>query len=375
MSDAAGRSVAATSELDEDVIIDIDPEEDPDSLVHEINSYGADFDVRGMVERLRNGEIVIPRFQPESESQYGVRGFQRSFIWPPSMRGKFIESILMGLPVPGLFLVRTPDAKFLVLDGQQRLMTLRVFFDGDLKLSGTQERFEGLTYDQLSEDMQRRIGNYIIHSTIIRLDEALNRNEALYQIFERINSTGRTLNPHEIRVALYGGPFINLLRDLSATSDDWKLLVGRPQRLKDQELILRFFALTYRHEEYKRPMKTFLNDFAACNRELQEIGGAKLRDVFTEVVSVIVDRIGDYAFRLRRGRAVNAAVLDSVMVGVAQNLSFLRQMGDNGALEERHGELIERPDYLESVTSGTSDDESVRTRLELARDAFDLRDA
>jgi Protein of unknown function DUF262 len=88
-----------------------------------ITSYGADCPVDGLVKRIEDGDIVIPLFRMQPEEGQTTVGFQREFVWKKSQADRFIESLLLGLPVPGIFLVKEPNGKFLVLDGQQRLRT------------------------------------------------------------------------------------------------------------------------------------------------------------------------------------------------------------------------------------------------------------
>ena len=116
----------------------------------EITSYGADYDVDGLVKRIRRGDIIVPTFDPEVEkTASGIVGFQRRYVWRRPQADRFVESLLLGLPVPGIFLVKEPDNTHLVLDGQQRLKTLEGFYKGVLlgkvfKLETVQDRFKGL---------------------------------------------------------------------------------------------------------------------------------------------------------------------------------------------------------------------------------------
>src|SRR5690606_32779842 len=136
---------------------------------------------------------------------------------------------------------------------------------------------------------------------------------------ERLNSGGTFLQPQEIRVALYHGRFASLLSTLNSNAA-WRGLYGQKStRLKDLELILRFFALYYHAKHYKRPMKQFLNRYMAANVDLQRNDEGELRSLFESTVDTIHSFIGPRAFRLKT--AINAAIADSVMVGVARRLA------------------------------------------------------
>jgi hypothetical protein len=135
----------------------------------------------------------------------------------------------------------------LALDGHQRLYTLQCFYNGvihgkEYSLSGIQERFNGKTYKQLDVEDRRRLDDSIIHATIMKQDQPSEDLSSIYSIFERLNTGGVSLQPQEIRMALYHGPFSALLRDLN-TFKEWRELVGPvSKRLKDIELVLRFYA-------------------------------------------------------------------------------------------------------------------------------------
>src|SRR5207247_6424833 len=115
---------------------------------------------------------------------------------------------------------------------------------------------------------------------------------SIYLVFERLNTGGTTLHPQEIRVALFRGPLIRLLRDLNE-DDAWRQLYGkRSNRLKDQELILRFFALRFWRDNYQRPMKDFLNRYTAANGGLQLHDEHYIKNSFTTTTKTILENIG-----------------------------------------------------------------------------------
>jgi len=337
-----------------------------------ITSYGADYPVDGLVKRMTEGDIVVPVFNAAPVEGQTAVGFQREFVWKKPQADRFIESLLLGLPVPGIFLVREPNGKLLVLDGHQRLSTLHnyysgLFFGSEFKLENVQQQWIGKTYKTLPADDRRRLDNSIIHATIMRQDEPSEDQSSIYLIFERLNSGGTILQPQEIRVALYHGPLAALLSRLNE-NPDWRALYGRKNaRLRDIELILRFFALYYYSHNYRRPMKSFLNRYMSANHDLSAQSEDELRSVFSATVSAIRSGIGSNAFR--PWGQVNAAVLDSIMFGVARRCAA-GSIVDTKLLKEPYAELIANDDYLGAVRRSTADEESVRTRLRLAREAF-----
>jgi hypothetical protein len=308
----------AVEEIERDGVIDIDPDEEILPLYYSITSYGADFLIDGIVSRLESSDIRIPTFDPEFQSSTDVAGFQRDFVWTKPQADRFLESLLLGMPVPGIFLVREPDGIFLVLDGHQRLRTLQSFYAGifrgkEHRLEYAQSPWQGRTYKELDAEDRRRLDSSILHATILRQDHPERDYTAIYSIFERINTGGTPLQPQEIRVALFGGPFLSLLRKLNNNAD-WRSLYGqRSSRLKDQELILRFLAFYMNGGSYSRPLKGFLNTFLAENVHRTEDHASDLVSIFEATTAAINAGIGPSAFR--PVRSLNAAVVDSIMVG------------------------------------------------------------
>lgn len=196
---------------------------------------GQDFDVEGLVRRLRNRDILVPQFgnnDPDIESA----GFQRGFVWSKPQMDRFIESLLLGFPIPGVFFVRQNDKRYLVLDGQQRLSTLRDFYGGihdgkEFVLTNTADQFKGLKYETLPGDLRRTLDNAFIQATVVDTDGSEESLESVYQIFERLNSGGTQLTPHEIRIALYAGKFIDLMARLN-DFPAWRSLYGSQVRQK-----------------------------------------------------------------------------------------------------------------------------------------------
>ncbi|HEY3137610.1 MAG TPA: DUF262 domain-containing protein [Blastocatellia bacterium] len=364
-------SAAVDEELETEALEDIVDEAVLDDTVpperYDITSFGADYDVDGIVRRLKRGDIFVP-------------AFQRDYVWKIPEASRFIESLLLGLPVPGIFLAREQESnKLLVIDGQQRLKTLEFFYNGifdpkpDQKtqrvfaLTKVQPEFEGLTYDTLSERDRIKLDDSIIHATVVKQDAPRDDDTSIYHIFERLNNGGRRLTPQEIRTALYHGPLIDLLKSLNE-HEVWRQVFGpKNARLKDQELILRFLALYLDHEHYEKPMVEFLNKFSLRHRmaEADFLDHAAL--VFRETIDVIWKAFGAEAFRPER--SLNAAVFDSVMVGVA----FRLKHGPIEKLEGLHraySALFEDADYRSAVSYSTSNEASVETRVRKAIEAF-----
>lgn len=360
------------AEVVRDDVLDVDPDKEVIATTYEITSYGADYPVDGLVKRLKRRDIVVPSFDPLFDESDEVRPFQRSFVWSRPQMDRFVESLLLGLPVPGIFLVRDRDNKLLVLDGQQRLRTLHAFYSGfhddkRFRLKNVQQPFDGKGYDDLDDEDRRRLDDSIIHATVLRQEHPTGSQDAIYSIFERLNTGGSPLQPQEIRIALYYGPF---LRAISTLNEDknWRDLYGPySTRFKDHELILRVLALYEDAESYARPVKTFLNHYLAANRDRSGEALEPLTGLFRDACATINTNIGRNAFR--PVRPVNAAVLDSVLVGVMRRIAK-GPITEGGGLRAAYDTLLADPSYSSVTTSSTAAEDSVEKRLALAAAAF-----
>ena len=238
---------------------DLEALEDVDPAPEPVSYSGSDFDVEGLVRRLDRGDILIPTFGHDDDDVETAR-FQRRFVWSRSQMDRFIESLLLGYPIPGIFLVQQTDKRYLVLDGQQRLRTLAAFYSGvhgnrEFALKSVGTPFQNLTYKTLLDDQRRMLDNTFIQATVVKTDGSPGSLDNVYQVFERLNAGGTQLTPHEIRVALYAGPFIEYLTGLNE-DENWRDLYGHESpRLRDEELVLRIIALYVEPGTYRRPLK------------------------------------------------------------------------------------------------------------------------
>lgn len=369
-TDPTEQDTSALTEMEG--VLDLDEAQEVIPSNYEITAYGADYPVDALVARLGNGAIQIPTFDWRDANDPGRIGFQRDFVWNRPQSDRFIESLLLGLPVPGIFLVKEPTGILLVLDGHQRLKTLQHFYEGiihgrEYKLNRVHERFAGLGYQDLLAEDRRRLDDSIIHATVIKQDKPEDDDSSIYQIFERLNSGGTVLQPQEIRVALYRGPFAQLLNELNQTAA-WRELYGnRSKRLKDMELVLRFLALFFYSDRYKRPMKGFLNSYMSANRNLELQGQAEIEPLFESTTQTILTNIGSRAFKPKT--AINAAVVDSIMVGVARRLSQ-GPIEDPTSASNAYDLLLRDEEYIYATSRATADEEQVRVRLQQATAAF-----
>lgn len=359
-------SASADEVLEEEALGD---DEIAPVVSYEVSSYGADPEVEVLVNRLNRGDIYIPPFQ-------------RDYVWNQPEASRFIESLLLGLPVPGIFLAVDPaSGKQIVIDGQQRLKTLQFFFAGVFNpkpddvsqrvfnLIKVQPLYEGRTFKTLDENDRIRLQTSIVHATVVKQLEPSEEDTSLYHIFERLNSSGRRLTDQEMRIALFHGKLIDKIKEINF-HDTWRNAFGRiHSRLKDQELVLRFFAFYESLDRYSRPMGEFLNRYASSHRNPRAERLEQLASIFSRTIDYFSESIGPKPFRLTT--TLNAAIYDSCMVGLAHRLSDTdKPSPDKSTVANAYKNLLSNESYIESVSRSTADEAFVKRRMDIALREF-----
>ena len=353
-------------EIDEPIIDVEESEESSAPIIYDISSYGADYDVDGLVKRLKKGDIFIPPFQ-------------RDYVWNLTEASRLVESLLLGLPVPGVFLAKEGDSNRLsVIDGQQRLKSLFFFYEGFFnpkhgdsrkrvfRLKNVQQQFEGKTYADLNEDDRIKLDDSIIHATIIKQESPTDDNTSIYHVFERLNTGGRKLTPQEIRSAIYIGKLNEMITELNEYPS-WRKLFGKKNnRLKDQEMILRFLAFYYYRENYTKPLKEFMNKFNGKYRNPSNQSLNEMSEIFTWTCDIILKEMGKNAFR--PDRIFNASAYEVLMVGIAlrlnENINFSKVSANIQT-------LYDNQEFIDSITRATSDEKVVIKRHQLFNEFID----
>lgn len=355
--------------MDENVQDDIEIEdeaEDEELGTHvefEIATYPSDLTLSVIHEMWKDKDITIP-------------SFQRNFVWNIKQSSLLIESFLLGLPVPQVFFYIDNENKNLVIDGQQRILSVIFFFEGYFgpenlqgrravfRLTGLSEGspYGGKRFVELSTQDQRRLKNAVLRAVNIRQLAPVNQSTSMYHIFERLNTGGTPLRPQEIRNCVFHGKLVDELQELNE-NPDWRIILGKKpldKHQRDVEMILRIFAMTERGDEYEKPMKEFLN------RQMKNYVKGKgqstvtrFAERFGEVTQIVVQKLGEKPFHIRG--PLNLAAMDSVLA------ALIRQPGKiPNDLKKRFEELIKNDEYRAAIFFNTSDPKEVATRLTLA---------
>lgn len=345
-----------------------------------ISFRNQDFDVAGLVKRLNNGDILIPRIRSHEKDSnlLEMNAFQRGFVWNRRQMDSFIESLLLEYPIPGLFLVQQNDRKLIVLDGQQRLETLRRFYSGlcgdkKYRLRLPDAQFDKKSYDELPEKYRRILDDTYITSTVIILDNTPDSYESVYDVFARLNSGGTQLTPHEIRMALYNGPLMETIDEINMQTS-WRRLYGSEvpnKRFRDHELILRIIALYLDEDSYVKPLGGFLNRFAKEHRNGSDSRGDALACavlLFKQAADLLIEA-RETPFSTIGSRQLNAARAESIMVALMDVIDK-QELQSVELIREALSDLDEDEKYGDAITGSTSDDALVHSRIAIAKRAF-----
>ncbi|MDR1166365.1 MAG: DUF262 domain-containing protein [Deltaproteobacteria bacterium] len=270
-------------------------------IQYNTNDYAIDY----LIARFKEGEFFINAY------------YQRNFVWDSNRKCLFIESILLGYPIPFMFFSQNDDSRFDIIDGAQRTSTLEEFFDGDLILSNLKKLTEmnGLKYKQLPLNVQRRFRNTTLRVIVLSDNTSL---DARKEIFNRINTTSLPLKTTETRRGTYAGPFIDFMSDCAQKQLFKKLCPISENSLKRYEhieLITRFFAFANNYQNYGQEMSPFLDEFV--EKHMNNFDKNAFETEFDRMLS-FVDKYFKNGFKkTANGNFVPRARFESISVGVA----------------------------------------------------------
>lgn len=378
------KSIEDIEKIEEENIEKIEAEQQDDYSdddLYNITSWGADLSFRELVQMYDEGDLLKPELQ-------------RKYVWDKAEASRFIESILLGLPVPSIFLAKTSDSKMLIVDGYQRIMTVYDFIvkkvfrtDGKVfKLSNSKKinaKWRGKAFDELSETEQRKIRTTTIHAIIFVQVQPKN-DTSMYQIFERINTSGRTLMPQEIRNCVYFGKFNELLFELNKIKT-WRTLYGlenEDSRMRDMEFVLRFFALLERHWDEtvttSISLKKFLNDFmgSESSEKVEVLERRQAR--FERVVAFVYEHFGADAFHnvsksdpSKLAGKFNPTVFDSIMV--ATSLFLEKNIKPPKDINDRRLVLLKNTEFQDLTRVRTTNEDRIAKRISMTlKSLYDL---
>ncbi len=306
-------------------------------------------------------EHIVNRFDKKF---FFIPNYQREFIWDKKRQAKFIESVLMGLPIPFMFGVQNRDGNVEILDGAQRINTLSSFLHNTLVLKGLErlDLLNGYTFDKLPSSQQNKFLDRSLRMII--LPETVDQQIKL-DMFERINTGSQDLKKSEIRKGAYSGPFYEFVQEC-ALDDQFNRLCPVSAKGKDrgerEELILRFFAYSERYTEFKHSVVDFLNSYL-IEKNAESFDKANLESQFRATLSY-VERNLPAGFAKKVGAKSTPRVrFEAIAIGANLALQL------NPDLPDRGDEFVQTKEFNIQVTSHASNSgPRLRGRLEFVRD-------
>ncbi len=331
------------------------------------------YDMPGEVDIRENPHTVFDWMRKLNRKQLIIDPeFQRNLVWKHEQKSKFIESVLLNIPIPPLYVNQDKTGKYIIVDGLQRTSTLSEFINNRFKLTGLEvlTDLNDRTFSDLGPTLQTKFEDKKLWIYVIKPSVPL---PMVYDIFHRINTGGTQLTRQEVRNCFYIGPATRLLKELSEQEQFRQAIDGgiSPKRMKDREAVLRYLAFRifgYK-TNYKNDMDAFLGEAMKKINHMEDKKIDNLRRDFERVMKLTYDFFGDRNFRLptasTRGR-VNIALLESVSYFFALKSDAFLQKHKKKILKN-YEILLKNPIFIDAIRYSTGDTRRVRNRFDLAQ--------
>lgn len=374
----------------------LDDEEQEDDFQideYDITATPNDFNILTIFNFLESGAIKIP-------------DFQRNYVWDLSRASKLIESLILGLPVPQIFLYEEGRNRFLVIDGQQRLMSIYYFIkqrfprkekrvelrsifekharipdhvlhDDDFftnfrlhlpsRAPGVHNKFHGLNYATLT-DYKLQFDLRPIRNVVVKQNSPKDDDSSIYEIFNRLNSGGVNLWPQEIRASLYHSKFYEMLYRIN-TVPEWRRIIQLENpdlHMKDIEILLRGFAMLIDSQNYAPSLARFLNVFSKKSRKNAEEQNTYLADLFLSFL-IACQNLPDDAFINKQSHRLNIALLEAAFVAACEPAFKNHSPNINEIPQDKLRQLENDQRFIVASRTATAKSVNVEERLNRAR--------
>lgn len=308
--------------------------------------------------------------------------YQRNYVWDNKKASKLVESIILNVPIPVIYVSEEKDSSWSVIDGLQRLNSLKRFFDGKFKLSGLEILYElnKCDFKSLPAKASRMLKNGLLRIVMVTADS---NDDIKYDIFMRLNTGAVHLNEQELRNCLYRGRLNTFLQE-EAKNSQWLSLLGLKEphkRMADRELLLRFLTLSVNWERstgeikgYKGNMKSYMNGFMKMYQH--ETGCLNyFRSLCDETIDKVYEVYGEDAFRRVNEDGtvtpINRAIMDAVMIA---SIPYKKTelLAKKGQIQARlFNELNDNTEFRLSTLTSTSDTKVMKSRISYWCDVID----
>ncbi len=346
-----------------------------------VKTITIEYDLETLVKKIKKNVIKL---NPE---------YQRNHRWKDETSSRLIESLILNIPIPTIYISQDVDvdaeveddvARYSVIDGQQRLTAIYNYINNKFRLEGLNslDELNGLKYEDLPPFLTRRLEERTI--TCLRIDSTIDP-QVKFDIFERLNSGSVELTAQELRNSNYRGKFNQLLKKLSTNETFTELARLDPESNKvkqmyDRELVLRFFALAHNDgfRDYVGGFKNFLNTKMNSFSQLDHLELATFETNFINTFEMIKKSFGNTPFAKYRCEEkntlnlmskFNVAVFDSVVVPFYKMSQSKTQPITN---YDKFKTLFTDIEYFKSIEGSTNDMNKVHTRIKKSLEIFEL---
>jgi len=333
----------------EEKILNIPPEQ------RRLNTETYDFTVSTINSYIDDEHIQIPKFQ-------------RGYVWNRAQASRLIESLIIQCPIPVVYLSQNSDETLAVIDGNQRLNSIHLFMRNEFPLQGltAYPELDGFFYEDLDPRFRRHISNRTIRCIVILKDT---HPQIKFDVFERLNTGSVKLNAQELRHGVYHGKLMNLLSEL-AKDKRWQQMSGlkRDKRMKSEELILRFLALSKNWRKYEKPLSGFLTQFADENANPSDSTLNEYRESFQEALSTCDILFASQAFKTGSKSTklkFNAALYDAQMISVMER-DFTREDAESINKKDLFKDialLMKDETFNRHISQATTDRNAIHHRI------------
>ncbi|MED0686108.1 DUF262 domain-containing protein [Anoxybacillus ayderensis] len=293
-------------------------------------------------------EIMVQKYLDgvdENKNEIFVPDYQREFVWDQERQSKYIESLILGLPIPLMFIAENNDGRFEIVDGSQRIRTLAAFLNNDLELTGLEKlsRLNGWKFSDLEESRKRKFKNLPIRTIVLSEDTT---ETVKKDMFERINRGSDLLTRMESRRGIYWGEFNDFIFKVCGEDRDFLSITpvheSLRKRQEHEELILRFFALSEHYPNYKPNMgiARFLDRyFIEKNKNFKEQERKKKYNDFKRMVNFVKNNFPNGFAKSDSLPQVSRVYFEAISVGV------------HLALEEAHSIKVDKNELINFLKS------------------------
>ncbi|WP_167647319.1 DUF262 domain-containing protein [Mameliella alba] len=346
-----------------------------------VKTQNIEFDLETIIKRIDRGVIKL---DPD---------YQRRHRWSDELSSRLIESLLLNIPIPVIYISQDVDvdeetegdtSRFTIIDGQQRLTAIYRFMKNELELTGleTLDAINGLRFKELPPFLLRRLDERTVKC--LRIDSTLDP-QVKYDIFERLNTGSVKLEAQELRNATSRGPFNKAIKSMASHPQFREMLqipVENPEgsskvrKMEDLELVLRFFSLKGgQYKTLSKGLKSFLTSKMNEFNSLSPNEIDRMDSEFRSCMNFIYHALGKNAFAKysiqdgeikKKMSSFNAAVFDAISVGTFDYFTIhqleQRNLDDTGKFTGYHV-IFSDPDFFSAVSGATADSAKVKYRI------------